>query len=382
MADKLYQKQNSFIDILTEDDVYDDVITRIRSLSGRLLELSITGRERELLTKACTDVLDDDVDSSPGVFRLFKNVIEEINRLSDEDLPRYLLYRYRYDVYPQQYIVADFPPCVQIEPTSICNYRCVFCYQTDQTFNKNSQGHMGHMPFELFRDIVDQTQGKTEAVSLASRGEPLLCPDIEQMLEYIAGKFLGLKINTNAWLLDEKMAHVLLQANINTIVFSADATEESLYRKLRVGGKLDRVLDNIRKFREIQLQHYPDSNVITRVSGVYVSEEQDLKKMQDFWGDLVDQVVFVKYNPWENAYDQPENDVREPCSDLWRRTFVWFDGKVNPCDVDYKSIMVLGNVREHSLESIWKSEGYARLREAHLQNQRSSLFPCNRCYVV
>ena len=36
-------------------------------------------------------------------------------------------------------IVDDYPPCVQIEPASICNFKCVFCYQADLTFNNKNK---------------------------------------------------------------------------------------------------------------------------------------------------------------------------------------------------------------------------------------------------
>ena len=31
-----------------------------------------------------------------------------------------------------------------------------------------------------------------------------------------------------------------------------------------------------------------------------------------------------------------------PCSELWSRLFIWWDGKVNPCDYDYKSVFQNG----------------------------------------
>ena len=30
-------------------------------------------------------------------------------------------------------IVDDYPPCIQIEPTSFCNFRCIMCYQSDRS---------------------------------------------------------------------------------------------------------------------------------------------------------------------------------------------------------------------------------------------------------
>src|SRR5205823_4938505 len=146
-----------------------------------------------------------------------------------------------------------------------------------------------------------------------------------------AGKFLALKINTNASHLDERKAHAILQAGFNTVVFSADAAVEPLYSKLRVNGKLETVLRNVEQFQNIRAREYADTRVITRVSGVRYSDDQNLPEMEAAWGDLVDQVAFVDYNPWENTYERELNDVTTPCSDLWRRMFVWCDGRVNPC---------------------------------------------------
>ena len=47
---------------------------------------------------------------------------------------------------------------------------------------------MGHMKLELFKEIIDQIEGKIEFLSLASRGEPMICPQISEMLNYTAWK--------------------------------------------------------------------------------------------------------------------------------------------------------------------------------------------------
>lgn len=376
---KVFDKANSITQILVKDHEYKDIRIRIQRLLDKLTDTA--GYRAQIVQKACNDLLAQNSDSETH-FALREHVVEELERLPDEFLERYLFYRYRYDVYPAQKIVDEFPPCLQIEPTSVCNYRCVFCYQIDKEFTGRGNGHMGMMSLDLFKRVVDQAEGQCEAVTLASRGEPLICPDFDKMLEYLHGKFLGVKINTNASLLDEKKSHAILQADINTLVFSADAATEPLYSQLRVKGNLERVLTNIRRFREIQMRDYPNSKMITRVSGVKYSQDQDINEMEGLWGELVDQVAFVDYNPWENSYEQPINEVTTPCSDLWRRTFVWFDGTVNPCDVDYKSTMAVGNAGADDLSSLWTGEKYSTLREDHLAKMRSAHSPCNRCTVV
>ena len=100
---------------------------------------------------------------------------------------------------------------------------------------------MGHMAFETFKNIVDQAEGNIEFISLASRGEPLMCKDIEKMLLYTKNKFLNLKINTNASMLTEKKIHAILNSGVKTLSFSADAADEKSYAELRVNGNLNKI---------------------------------------------------------------------------------------------------------------------------------------------
>jgi len=381
---KPYRKHNSFVELRHKhDEAAQRARARIALVKSRhdLLD-RLTVAHRQLFEQAVSDIFADPVEGVPR-FALGPSVIEEINTYADDAvLPRYLVHRYRYEMFPQKYLADDFPPYLQIEPSSICNYRCVFCYETDKTFTRKSRGFMGHMPLALFRQTIDQAEGNVEFISLASRGEPLLCPEIEPMLAYTRGKFLNLKMNTNASLLDESKCHAILQSGIKTLVFSADAAEEPLYSKLRVGGKLKVVLANIERFHTLRATQYRDSTLITRVSGVKINDSQNIDSMQKLWGDLVDQVAFVGYNPWENTYEQAVNDIVTPCSDLWRRMFVWWDGKVNPCDTDYKSTLCVGNMSEMTLSGLWQSAHYERLRADHLEKRRGGQSPCNRCTVT
>jgi len=383
-ARKAYRKHNSFVELRHKHAGAEQTararIGAVRSRSD--LAAVLSAAHRAIYTQAMADIFGESTTAGGPRFALSPNVIEEINAITDEALPRYLVHRYRYEIFPQKYIVDDFPPYLQIEPSSVCNYRCVFCFETDKTFTRKSAGFMGHMKLDTFKRVVDAADGRVEFLSLASRGEPLLCPDIVPMLAYTRGKFLNLKLNTNASLLDEEKCHAILQSGVKTLVFSADAAAEPLYSQLRVGGKLDKVLANIERFQKIRATQYAGTGLITRVSGVKVNDTQNLDSMQRLWGGLADQVAFVEYNPWENTYQQPINDIAAPCSDLWRRMFVWWDGKVNPCDTDYKSTLSVGSIGDCGLGELWTSEAYERLRRNHLERRRRDQSPCNRCTVV
>ena len=380
----MYKKHDSFLVLKhKKNKKINSIIDRITKTSKDIsIVEKLSLKSQKILANVIRDLLDNTESSSKTKFSLKSNVIAEINTIADSDLPRYIVHRYRYEIFPQTKTIDNFPPYLQIEPTSICNYRCVFCFETDETFTDKKNGHMGQMTLDLFKKVIDQAEGNIEFISLASRGEPLACPDIVKMLEYTIGKFLNLKLNTNASLLDEKKCHAILSGGVKTIVFSADAATEPLYSKLRVNGSLSKVLKNIEIFKKIKETKYPNNQIISRVSGVKFNNEQNLNSMEKVWGDLVDQVAFVNYNPWENSYNKPSNDIIEPCSDLWRRMFVWWDGKINPCDVDYKSHLSVGNFSGNSIQELWNSEKYKLLRETHLNKKRQKISPCSSCVVI
>ena len=381
--EEVYKKFNSFIGLRIKKKFdLNKLLDNLQLyLNDKKSLLNLNKDEIKIFDYLKQDLFKSGTKNKPK-FTLTPNVLKEIETLNITDIPRYLVHRYRYEIFPQLKIFDDFPPYLQIEPTSICNYRCTFCYQTDNDFNKRSKGFMGHMKLETFKLLVDQVEGNIEFVSLASRGEPLLCPDIKEMLAYTRGKFLNLKINTNASILDEEMSHSILTSGVKTLVFSADAADENLYSKLRVNGKLDKILANIKRFQEIRIRNYSKSKIITRVSGVKVNSQQNLNDMEKFWGNFVDQVAFVDYCPWENVYKTKLSNIKTPCSDLWRRMFVWWDGKVNPCDVDYKSELLSGDINNHTISELWKSNHYINLRKKHIENLRTAVSPCNKCVVV
>jgi len=380
-----YNKHNSFFSFKRKKEINEkDLIKKINLLYNNKTGLNNVKKENlNLLSKAIEDLnlkeKDKDEDKN---FKISPNVADEILTLEDNEVLNYIVHRYRYELFPKLKVLDDYPPYLQIEPSSICNYRCVFCFETDKTFTNKKNGFMGSMKLDLFKKIIDQAENNIEFLSLASRGEPLVCKEIISMLKYTEGKFLNLKMNTNASLLNEKSCHAILSGGIKTLVFSADAADAELYSKLRVNGDLNQVLKNIKLFKKIKETHYSGSKIITRVSGVKVSEKQNINAMIKLWGELVDQVAFVDYNPWENVYESKKSKINEPCSDLWRRMFIWWDGKVNPCDTDYKSILSPGKFGDLNLKSIWHSSFYGQLRKNHTEQLRKKVHPCNNCVVV
>ena len=183
---KIYSKQKSFVNLnlfFQEDKIKALKIKIKKIIYTKNKPNNIVKNQDEIINYLKKDLFENGNNNRPK-FELSPNIVKEIFLLEDKDILRYLLHRYRYDIYPQIFMMDDYPPYLQIEPTSMCNYRCVFCFQTNKDFTKKSNGYMGHMTLDIFKQTVDQVEGNIEFISLASRGEPLSCPDIEKMLKY------------------------------------------------------------------------------------------------------------------------------------------------------------------------------------------------------
>ena len=291
----------------------------------------------------------------------------------------YLVFRHKFTNFPKDHTDFETPTHLVIEPVSACNIRCIMCFQVDESFSKN-QDFMGNMDLGLFKKVVDDAQDiGIQALTLSGRGEPTLHPKFGEMLDYCKGKFFDLKINTNATRLTEKLMHTIVESGVTDLVFSVDSYEKDEYESIRVLGVFEEVVNNIKKFKEIN-DRYPNYNCATRVSGVKINDKQNIEEFTKYWKKYVDHVVMVEMSErWDTYNNQVEHAGIHPCNFLWGEMYVWYDGKCNPCDADYKSELSVGNIKENSIKDIWNGELYKKLRSSHLSGKRSECFPCDRC---
>ncbi len=382
---KGFEKSNfSFSDNIQSDYLQNNTFKKIVNLKDNLDNFNLSLKEKKIIETIyhSYEKLLKNIKLDSRDMVLIQHELLELDKLNPEYFPRYLIYRYKYNKYSELKILDDYPPCIQIEPTSICNFRCVMCYQIDKSFSSKSNGFMGYMNFDIFKKVIDEVEGNLEAVTFASRGEPTLSKDLEKMLKYCENKFLALKLNTNASLLNEKLIHSLLSSDLQTIVFSIDEKNKENYEEIRVNGKFEKILKNLELFNKIRNTHYKKDKKIVRITGVKINKKQNLEEMKNQWKDFADIIAFTNYSPWESSYENKINDIITACSELFQRIFVWWNGKVNPCDYDYKSILSKWNVKQKTIKEIWNSDYYNLIIKRHLEKQRSMIEPCKRCPIT
>ena len=333
---------------------------------------------------------DKDKKIQEGIIKDFKNndfsllntqEIQYLTKNSEQKWGKYLIHRYKFNYYEDHHVLPDFPIYLLLEPVSACNLRCPFCHQIDDDFTSNQQ-MMGKMDLSLFKKIIDEAHdGGTQAVTLTCRGEPTLHPQIGEMLEYCSGKFIELKMNTNATRLNEKLIHKILKSGMTELVFSVDSHYKEEFESLRVGANFESVVSNVKKFKEIRDRDYPNSACITRASGVQVGK-QDPEKYKKFWQPFVDHVVMVNMLHRWDIYNNSKNlSSKGFCHYLCRSLCIYFDGCVIPCDADYEGRLSVGSIKDNDIREIWNGEKYDNLINAHKDGRRDKYVPCDRCPI-
>ena len=142
---KGFNTENLGIVALTKEDL--QIRHRITRLLSTPFYKNLSENHKSLVSKI-TDGYQNRLEGKElkeNQYILSGHELVEFENIHDWEVFRYLVYRYKYNMYPVLKIFDDYPPCVQIEPASVCNFRCVFCYQADKTFSNKNSIYMGYM---------------------------------------------------------------------------------------------------------------------------------------------------------------------------------------------------------------------------------------------
>tara|TARA_B100001250_G_scaffold395499_1_gene400471 strand:+ start:1503 stop:2621 length:1119 start_codon:yes stop_codon:yes gene_type:complete len=363
-------------------------LKNIKFLNSNNSLQEISEKYLQSLKKISSDKIDeeaynkmiDELKNNKFEFKINLQEQNYIKNISENKILEYLIYRYKFKEYPKKKIDTEFPIYVLIEPVSSCNLKCPMCFQSDKSFIKKE--FMGKMNFDLYKKIIDECEiNGTKAITFGSRGEPTIHPQIKEMLEYASGKFLDIKLITNATKLTDELINTIFKCNLQQVVFSIDSEEKETYERLRKFAKYESVLANVKRYNQIK-KTYKNNKTVTRIAGVKVEKQQNEESFYKFWSNFSDEVVFKEaYARWDTYNNDVLEDFLEPCRYIWERMYVWFDGKVNPCDADYKSYLSYGNVKNNTIKEIWSSKEYKKLKETHLNKNRDKITPCDRCEI-
>ena len=134
------------VNYLNKKKLAFDVVSYLQAIEN----LTDDGEQNFIIPKETLSKMLEDIQKNK--FALSNHEVNFIQRNPRRTLD-YLYFRYRFRMYPKYRILEEFPLHLILEPTSVCNLRCVMCFQNDPTFNQANR--LGYMDLNLFQRIVE-----------------------------------------------------------------------------------------------------------------------------------------------------------------------------------------------------------------------------------
>jgi MoaA/NifB/PqqE/SkfB family radical SAM enzyme len=310
------------------------------------------------------------------------------------------------------------PVCLYLETTNRCNLLCTTCPRTYEELEPPAD-----MSWELFTSIVDQVPELVRAV-LHGVGEPMLVKNLPRMVRYLKERGVYVLFNTNGTVLNERNGRALIAAGLDELRVSLDASNAKSFREIRGKNYFDRILRNVRAFRELQQREgHENPRVSAWLTGLketvrelpaFVKVAADigvkevyLQRLVYFDRDAIgmarpDQALYERMTREEAHYlDEAQAVARELgvtfsasgaasepglslqktgdhghwslCRRPWTLMYITANGRALPCCIapfsqrGYEHY-TLGDATQQTLREIWNGPAYRSFREALLSD--------------
>src|SRR5271170_7608850 len=165
------------------------------------------------------------------------------------------------------------PVCLYLETTNRCNLLCTTCPRTYEELEPPAD-----MSWELFTSIVDQIPNLARAV-LHGVGEPMLVKHLPKMVRYLKDRGTYVLFNTNGTVLNERNGRALIDAGLDELRVSLDAATAKSYLAVRGKNYFNRILKNVRAFRELQER---EGKLKPRVSAWLTGMRETVEQLPEF----------------------------------------------------------------------------------------------------
>jgi sulfatase maturation enzyme AslB (radical SAM superfamily) len=263
------------------------------------------------------------------------------------------------------------PEIVQIESTNICNAKCVFCPRDEMHRTQ------GVMSMELFRKIVDECAelGITH-VRVHNYGEPFMDRNLVEKVRYAKQK--GIKevgMISNGSLITENVARGMIEAGLDAINISVDASGREVFESTRLGLNYDKVIANIERIVRIRGELGRTRPKLI-LSFVRQNNSADEQAFIEHWKKIADKIHITDLHNWAGTLNK-ESDVNYPCYRPWLTFTVLWDGRVSLCCADFDGRNVLGDLNTSTIKDVWNAPAYLAARRMHLESGGPDI--CRSC---
>jgi radical SAM protein with 4Fe4S-binding SPASM domain len=271
----------------------------------------------------------------------------QINRLKNDSLAKNIL---RKSEYIDEVKFGDKVPLfsyIEINPTELCNRKCVFCPRIDDNGYPNQNLHIS---IELSKKIAKELHDMhfDGGLAFSGYGEPLLTRNFVEIVRCFKQDRYRVEIITNGDHLTEQSTSDLISAGVTTFIVSMyDGPHQvDQFKKLFSSVGLD------------------DSRYILRDRWHSVDDEFGLK--------LTNRAGTISF------LSGSKNLSVNPCYYPSYSMLIDWNGDVFLCPQDWQKKVKFGNVHNERLLDVWKSSALSKRRTLLIRGARTNS-PCREC---
>lgn len=265
---------------------------------------------------------------------------------------------------------------VYVEITNTCNLNCSFCSVSSKVKKSLTK--------EEFRHILKEIRPYTDYIYLHVKGEPLLHPELDELLTIAEKYLMKVNITTNGTLFPKVFPILKKHSCIHQINFSLHSENNIPNYCEQIFAKVDELSTDILiiyRFWALKDEklNKKSTNIVERMQEHYHLSQNIVDKIKNEKHVQISSHIFVDK---QEEFDWPsvEKSTKEDgyCYGLKSHIAVLVDGTVVPCCLDGEGVIDLGNIFTESLETILNKPRTKAIIDGF--RQRSAVEPlCRSC---
>jgi len=313
--------------------------------------------------------------------------------------------------------VSYGPISADIETTLVCNLACVMCHRRELAKRRQVM----NISLEKFKEIIDDIPTLLQ-VKLQGMGEPLLTPDLFDMIRYAKSKGIIANFVSNGKIMTRDNARSTIESGLDRVYFSIDSADPMQYAAIRVGGNLETVIENIGGFMEERkklMSRVPIVGIwmllfkenLHQVHGVIdiakrtgvdeiILQTEITDRGKSDWKNIIASMQARETSEIEDTLEDAKRYAKEQgvrllvhsyvggvfkktrsdmCTWAWKSLYITSQGDVSPCCIIADPAVIgLGNIYEEGFKNLWNNKKYQALRKQFLDGNVP--IACRGCY--
>lgn len=277
---------------------------------------------------------------------------------------------------------------IYIEITNVCNLSCSFC---PETLRKPE-----FIKIDAFSKILDDIKPYGEYIYFHIKGEPLLHPELETLLDISFKKGFKVNLTTNGTLIT-KVKDVLLNApalrQINISLHSFDGNERTVNKEEYINNVIEfskearekKIITGLRLWNlnennNTNLKLNKNKEILEIIEREFNLQYKIEDKISECRGIKISEYIYLNQDYEFNwpALTEDEDDGIGFCHGLRNQIGILVDGTVVPCCLDGNGIIDLGNINNSSFSEIIESSRAKDISEG-FSNRRAVEELCRKC---